>query len=62
MKKVKASENLAKDTETKLQKFYKLPGQLQQMTVQALLTSSPKQFSVGEINQMCNALNQLKEV
>jgi len=76
-KKVKASLNKAKDVETKQSsqpappaipvvpprtKSYVLPGQLRQMAVQALLTGSPKQLSVGEVNQICNALNQLREV
>lgn len=63
----KAGKNLAKDVEIKpiiprQQKSYVLPEQLRQMTMQALLTSSPKQLSVGEVNQLCNTLSQLREV
>ena len=69
-KKIKSKKNLANDVETKppipmlppRQRLLALPEQLRQMTVQALLTGSPKQLSVGEVNQICNALNTLPPV
>lgn len=64
--KPKAKKNQAKDVEIKpvppSQKSYVLPDFLRQAVVQALLTSSPKQLSVGEVNQLCTTLNQLKEI
>lgn len=61
-KKPKASQNKAKDVVQPKPKSYILPENLRQMVIQALLTSTPKTLSVGEVNQICNALNQLKEV
>jgi len=64
MSKKNKTENLAKNVETELpqQKFYRLPDQLRQTIVQALLTSSPKTLSVSEVNQICNTLNRLREI
>ena len=50
------------DTSPPKPKSYVLPEPLRLMVTQALLTGSPKQLSVGEVNQICNALNQLREV
>lgn len=65
-KKPKASENKAKNvvqpTPPKPPKIsYTLPEQLRQVVIQALLTGTPKTLSVGEVNQICNALNRLRE-
>jgi hypothetical protein len=65
MEKPKASENLAKDVETKPQKpqsFYALTDSLRAIVVNALQTSSPKMLSVGEINNICNALERLRPI
>ena len=66
-KKPKASRNNAKDVVQPTPPIppkisYTLPEQLRQVVIQVLLTSTPKTLSVGEVNQICNALNQLKEV
>lgn len=67
-KKPKARRNLAKDVVKQppipppKPKSYILPDQLRQVVVQALLTGTPKTLSVGEVNQICNALDQLREV
>jgi len=65
MSKIKAKRNKAKDVERKpppQQKLYGLPAQLRQMVIQVLLTSSPRQLNVEEVNKLCNTLDQLKEV
>lgn len=66
MNKPKANQNKAKVVEKKSPlpkpKIFALPGQLRQIVIQALLNSSPKQLTVGEINQLCNTLSLLKEV
>jgi hypothetical protein len=64
-KKPKASKNKAKDVVQPIlpkPKSYVLPEQLRQVVIQALLTGTPKTLSVGEVNQICNALGQLREV
>lgn len=65
--KPKSSENLAKDVETRQpmpqpELLFAIPKSLQQAIVQALLTSSPRQLSVSDINKMCNALERLRPI
>ena len=60
--KPKARKNLAKDVEAEPAKSYILPDQLRQMIAQALLSSSPHQLSVSDINQIVKELGALKEV
>ncbi len=43
-------------------KSYVLPDRLRQIIGQALLTSSPKQLSVSEVNQILSDLDKLREV
>lgn len=70
MEKPKASENKAADIETKppivmprkQPEFYALPGDLRLAIVDALLTSSPKILSVGEINKLLTSLSRLRPI
>ena len=64
-KRPKVSKNKAKDVVQPVPpkpKSYVLPEQLRQIVIQALLTGTPRTLSVGEVNQICNALGRLKEV
>ena len=69
-RRAKANENKAKDVETKpipptpstKPIFYALSKSLRQLLIQALLTSSPKQLNVMEINQLCSDLERLRPI
>lgn len=70
--KPKASENLAKDVETKptppivmprkQPEYYALTETLRQAIIEALLTSSPKKLSVGEVNKIHIDLIRLRPI
>lgn len=70
IKKPKASKNRAKDVEKRppvsqplrQDQLYAIPSQLRQTVVDALQNSSPRQLSVGQINQLCQALSQLRPI
>lgn len=62
MEKPKASENKAKDVETRQELLFAIPESLRRATIRALQTSSPKQLSVREVNNLCNDLSRLRPI